>query len=558
MTAPDDSADEFDRELSLLRELSDWEGDPFELEAGCIESISKVRSLSTKHDDAEDAEVATDISDAVGDSLSSLKIGPYRLLANLGQGGMGRVFKARHERLDRIVALKVLTASKQDRSTINRRFRREMKALGKISHPNIVAATDGGVRDGIQFLAMELVDGVTFSQLLRYCRPLSVPDACELARQTAIGLAAAHGAGLIHRDIKPSNLMLTLDHQGAPVVKILDLGLASICDPNSDRDELTATGQVIGTLEFMSPEQGLNSRDVDYRADIYSLGATLTKLLCGRTPSHADANKTAVERAVALTTRDASSISTLRDDLPPQLVTLIDQMLRRLPEQRPTGLDEIADRLLPFAKDHQLAELLVACPKLNQRDADPISDVHLIGPASGIHPVTVSLHRSQPQLPDHADRHGRFRSRNWTILLGLLIVSMLSWYGFVANPFDRADPSVTAIPITESPPQTPSPDAPRETMPKDWTAWNLSSNLIAYWPIDAADENRLADHSGNGHDAVDLSNRMLMLRDGAPLPGSRASLNVVANAEPIVVHPHRAFFDDEMTVAFCQTETLRI
>ncbi|WP_372898427.1 serine/threonine-protein kinase, partial [Stieleria sp.] len=382
MTAPDDSAEEFDRELSLLRELSDWEGDPFELETGCIESVSKVRSLSTKHDDAEDEDVATVISDAVGDSLPSLKIGPYRLLGNLGQGGMGRVFKARHERLDRIVALKVLTASKQERSAIKRRFRREMKALGKISHPNIVAATDGGVRDGIQFLAMELVDGVTFSQLLRYCRPLAIPDACELARQTAIGLAAAHEAGLIHRDIKPSNLMLALDHGGAPVVKILDLGLASICDPNADRDELTATGQVIGTLEFMSPEQGLNSRDVDYRADIYSLGATLTKLLCGRTPSKASANKTAVERAVALTTQDAPSISTMRDDLPPQLVALIDQMVRRLPEQRPADLNEVADRLQPFAQDHRLAELLVACPKPSMSSTGPISEVERIGPAS--------------------------------------------------------------------------------------------------------------------------------------------------------------------------------
>ncbi|QDV41867.1 Serine/threonine-protein kinase PknH [Stieleria neptunia] len=547
MTAPDDSAEAFDRELSLLRELRDWEGDPFELESGCIESVSKVRSLSSKRGDAEHA---TDIRDAAGDPFPPLKIGPYQLLSNLGQGGMGRVFKARHERLDRIVALKVLTASKRGRSAINRRFRREMKALGKISHPNIVAATDGGMRDGIQFLAMELVDGVTFSQLLRYCRPLAVADACELARQTAIGLAAAHGAGLIHRDIKPSNLMLTLDHQGAPVVKILDLGLASICDPHSDRDELTATGQVIGTLEFMSPEQGLNSRDVDYRADIYSLGATLTKMLCGKTPSHADANTTAVERAVALTTRDAPSISTLRDDLPPQLVALIDQMVRRLPEQRPADLDEIADRLLPFAQDHQLAKLLVACPKLNQRDAELISDAHLIGPASGIHPATVSLHRSQAQLPKSVDRHDRLGLRGRTIVLGLLIVSMLTWYGFVASPFDRAAPSALPIASTESPPQTPSPDASRATLPKDWTAWNLSSNLIAYWPIDTADENRLADRSGNGHAAVDVSEGRLMLRDGAPLPGERASLNVVAIAEPIVVNPQRALFNDEMTVAF--------
>ncbi|QDV84090.1 SUMF1/EgtB/PvdO family nonheme iron enzyme [Planctomycetes bacterium TBK1r] len=550
MTAPDDSAEEFDRELSLLRELSDWEGDPFELETGCIESVSKVRSLSTKHDDAEDAEVATDISDAVGDSLPSLKIGPYRLLGNLGQGGMGRVFKARHERLDRIVALKVLTASKQERSAIKRRFRREMKALGKISHPNIVAATDGGVRDGIQFLAMELVDGVTFSQLLRYCRPLAIPDACELARQTAIGLAAAHEAGLIHRDIKPSNLMLALDHEGAPVVKILDLGLASICDPDADRDELTATGQVIGTLEFMSPEQGLNSRDVDYRADIYSLGATLTKLLCGRTPSKASANKTAVERAVALTTQDAPSISTMRDDLPPQLVALIDQMVRRLPEQRPADLNEVANRLQPFAQDHRLAELLVACPKPSMSSTRPISEVERIGPASDVHPATVSLHRSPSHLPDRGDRQATFVLRRWPFLLAIPLVVVLAWVGLVGNPFHRVDPHAAVISGGESPPQTQPPETSQEAVPTDWTAWNLSSNLIAYWPIDADDENRLADRSGNGHDVIDVSNERLTLRDAAPLPGDRASLDIVSTAEPISVKSDGSLFNDETTVGF--------
>ena len=165
-----------------------------------------------------------------------------------------------------------------------------MEAIGRVNHPNIVQAHDAREIDGERFLVMEYVDGLDLDDLVRRCGPLPIPDACELIRQAAVGLQYANERGLIHRDIKPSNLMLNREHQ----VKILDLGLALLkADQLAGGDaaaakevgkELTASQQIMGTASYMSPEQANDSHQVDTRADIYSLGCTLYKLLTGRPP----------------------------------------------------------------------------------------------------------------------------------------------------------------------------------------------------------------------------------------------------------------------------------
>ena len=149
------------------------------------------------------------------------QLGPYQILDRLGEGGMGTVYRARHRDLDRVVALKVLPADRVDEAAVAR-FRNEMKAAGRLGHPNIVAAHDAGRVGGTYFLAMDFVDGADLSALVGRLGPLSVPDACELVRQAAVGLQHACECGLAHRDVKPSNLMLA---RGG-VVKVLDLGLA--------------------------------------------------------------------------------------------------------------------------------------------------------------------------------------------------------------------------------------------------------------------------------------------------------------------------------------------
>ena len=268
-----------------------------------------------------------------GDSAPAMPhtLGEYQILEELGHGGMGRVYRALHTKLDRVVAVKVLPRGRMEDPQAIARFEREMRAVGQLAHPNIVQAYDAREIDGTPVLIMEFVDGLDLAELVRRIGPLPVADACELVRQAALGLQRAHEHGLVHRDIKPSNLMLALSGQPSvsghqrpavgdsaprpssvapPQVKILDLGLAllkadepagegatdseggtgvSAVPPvaTAPGEELTGAQQIMGTVSYMAPEQAGDAHQVDIRADIYSLGCTLYKLLSGRAPFRA-------------------------------------------------------------------------------------------------------------------------------------------------------------------------------------------------------------------------------------------------------------------------------
>lgn len=288
------------------------------------------------------------------------QIGPYKVLEKLGEGGMGAVYKAQHTRLKRTVAIKVLRADRVQNLDAIARFEREMEAVGALQHPNIVTAHDAGEASDTHFLAMEFVDGLDLSTLVRRTGVLSVADACEIARQAAMGLQEAHEHGMVHRDIKPSNLMLARSSrsQRTPVVKILDLGLALLGERHTERHDLTSTGQMMGTLEYMAPEQGGDSHEVDIRADIFSLGATLFRLLTGSAPFAGDCYRTPIQLLTALANEAAPSIASRRDDLPTVLGDLIDRMVSRSPADRPTSPDEIVLALGPFCNGADLGGLL--------------------------------------------------------------------------------------------------------------------------------------------------------------------------------------------------------
>jgi len=203
----------------------------------------------------------------------------YEIQELVGRGGMGRVYKARHKMMDRAVALKVIHREWVRKQEAIDRFRREMKSAASLSHPNIVTAFDAEQADDLHFLVMEYVDGIDLAQTVRQNGPLSVEEACEFVRQAAEGLQHAHDQGMVHRDIKPHNLIVTKDN----VVKILDFGLASLA-PQASADEpigedtdanLTIAGAIMGTPDFISPEQAEDAHKVDGRSDIYSLGMTL-------------------------------------------------------------------------------------------------------------------------------------------------------------------------------------------------------------------------------------------------------------------------------------------
>ncbi len=207
------------------------------------------------------------------------QIGPYRIKEEIGRGAMGRVYRAEHVRLKRNVALKVippeLTVSKKQLD----RFHREMEAVGRLDHPNIVRATDAGEFGGIHYLAMELVAGDDLAKWLQRAGKFSVGCASELIRQAAMGLAHIHKASLVHRDIKPSNLLVT----ESGTVKILDLGIAMLRQGDGE-SSLTSAGALMGTPDFIAPEQIERVTGVDGRADIYSLGCTFYTLLTGQPP----------------------------------------------------------------------------------------------------------------------------------------------------------------------------------------------------------------------------------------------------------------------------------
>ena len=216
------------------------------------------------------------------------QLGPYQLLDKLGEGGMGAVYKARHVKLGRLVALKVLPPHVLSRPDALARFEREMMAVGSLQHPNVVQAHDAGEIGGVHYLSMEYVEGQDLHELVKAKGPMSIANACKVIRQAALGLAAAHKLGLVHRDIKPSNLFVT---KATGQIKILDMGLALLSEEQAPA-ALTSTGQCFGTPDYMAPEQWEDAHTCDARADLYAHGCTLFLLLVGRTPYGGDEYRT--------------------------------------------------------------------------------------------------------------------------------------------------------------------------------------------------------------------------------------------------------------------------
>jgi serine/threonine-protein kinase len=276
---------------------------------------------------------------------SELVVGPYLLLDKLGQGGMGEVYKAHHQNLGRIVALKFVRQDLLSRPITLARFEREARAAARLSHANVVLVYDAGKIEEKPFYSMEFVEGMDLARVVRQAGALPVPLACEYMRQAALGLQHGHEAGLVHRDIKPSNLILT-HRDGLPLVKILDYGLARFTESDSELGRLTDTGHLLGTFDFIAPEQAQDASKADIRSDIFSLGCTLFYLLTAAQPFP---GASTVERLAARLEGKISPLQQLRPEVSLELRNLVERMLAPRPEDRFQEPVEVARELQPFA-----------------------------------------------------------------------------------------------------------------------------------------------------------------------------------------------------------------
>ncbi|HEY1068816.1 MAG TPA: serine/threonine-protein kinase [Pirellulales bacterium] len=274
-----------------------------------------------------------------------LTLSKYKLLDQLGRGGMGTVFKARHATNGRIVALKVVRGADVESSGGLARFQREVQVVAALNHPHIVAAFDADQDGEVQFLVMEYVQGRDLSYWIREYGRLPVDWTCECVRQAAIGLQHAYEKGLVHRDIKPSNLLVVAENVlSRPMVKILDLGMARYSDREDDQ-ELTLTGQILGTPDYIAPEQAEDTSGADIRADIFSLGCTLFKALAGQVPF---SGRNSMEKLMARARRDAPRLRSIRPGVSVELDEVVARMLARDPQRRYQTPQEVADALERF------------------------------------------------------------------------------------------------------------------------------------------------------------------------------------------------------------------
>ncbi len=266
-------------------------------------------------------------------------LGKYKLLSHISSGGMSSVYLAEHVLMQRRVAVKVLPPARLDDSSFRERFHLECQVMAALDHPNIVRAHDFDVDGKLHYLVMEYIDGPDLEGVVRKQGPLPFELAANYARQAADGLAHAHDAGLIHRDMKPANLLV--DQRGC--IKVLDLGVARITGAN-DSTSLTLAHKedVVGTADFLAPEQAINSHNVDFRADIYALGGTFYYMLTGHGPFP---DGTMAQKLLAHQTQEPSPISKERSDCPPGLAAILTRMMAKKLKARYQTMREVSDEL---------------------------------------------------------------------------------------------------------------------------------------------------------------------------------------------------------------------
>ncbi|MDR0522024.1 MAG: serine/threonine protein kinase [Planctomycetaceae bacterium] len=352
-----------EQRTQLLQELLQVEIQ-FAAEKDAAGSLSGMRESFKKRFPAQ-----TEFINALFDKLRSFppetgkNIADYELLGELGHGGMGIVYKAKHKLLQQTVAVKVLPQTLTDDPQAVGRFKREMQLVGGLSHPNIVRALNAGEAGGTLYLAMEFIDGITLQKLAELRKPpnsgqpvIPVGAACEAVRQAALGLQNAHELKLVHRDIKPANLMT--DRHGT--VKVLDLGLGKFAEEQRDEQHssLTMPNMTLGTVDYISPEQCENAGEADIRSDLYSLGCSLFFLLTGKAVYSGSRYDSVRKKLMGHIVGEIPALRQSIPSAPAELEKLLRKMLAKDPAERFQTPQEFADALVPFASFDEFRAVL--------------------------------------------------------------------------------------------------------------------------------------------------------------------------------------------------------
>ncbi|MCA9049108.1 MAG: serine/threonine protein kinase, partial [Planctomycetaceae bacterium] len=295
----------------------------------------------------------------------------YRLLTPIGRGGMGHVFRGMDTRDSSVVAVKVMARRLKDNQTLVSRFQREIRASSRLNCPHIVRTLDAGRVGNTDFMVMEYVNGDQLDRIAGRLGRVPVRTACEIIRQCAVALQHAHDQQMVHRDIKPANVMVHWQSSGEGVVKLMDMGLVRVMSETGEEDMVTRAGQVMGTPDYMSPEQGWDTTQVDIRSDIYSLGCTLFRLLTGQVPFRGSNPLQVLSQRLQ---RDAPSVRTLCDDIPEEVAAVVRKMTRRDPNSRYQTPAEVTEALQPFCDKLTRQALKEAARAVDDQSVADIGD----------------------------------------------------------------------------------------------------------------------------------------------------------------------------------------
>ncbi len=297
-------------------------------------------------------------------------IGKYKILERLGSGGFAQVYLCEHKLMRRRVAVKVLPVAKTKGSSAMDRFYREARALDKLDHPNIVHFYDVDKEGDLHFLVLEYVDGSNLQEIVRKSGPMPVARACNYIAQAAHALQHAHEHGMVHRDVKPGNILVSRDG----VVKMLDLGLAMVLDEKENQLTRIHEDGTLGTADYLSPEQAMDSHDVDTRTDIYSLGVTFYFLLTGRPPYE---GLQIADKLLAHQMKQPPPITETRSDVPAGVLAILNKMMAKKAEQRYAEPGEVAEALAPFIQSATVPPSADEMPMLSPAASGPSSDAAL-------------------------------------------------------------------------------------------------------------------------------------------------------------------------------------